>query len=104
MKTKIFNQITEPRARLSAALAAMVNSATEKPLIDDVDVSITGFLEAYGQPPHLDFDDDVDEKAFDREFGIEKEDDDEIPAVEPPAPPAKAAAEQEIESSPSEEA
>lgn len=69
MKTRIFNIMDKDPGECQVPsvekfIHALIDTA---PLIDDVDTSILSFLDAYGQPPHLDIDDadDSDLSQFD---------------------------------------
>lgn len=95
MKTRIFNKMDASSSVSEEELSA-INSRPCEPLIDDVDTSILSFIDVYGQPPHIDDDDDIDEDAFDKEFGIEDDEDDgAAPADQPAASQAGPAIEPE---------
>ncbi|UPW41365.1 hypothetical protein [Dipodfec virus UA06Rod_22] len=76
---RIFNNIvTISDAEKALTDEQLLEMVPESPLIDDVDTSILSFLDAYGQPPHLDID-DADES--DLEYVDDDDEEDESVVV-----------------------
>lgn len=102
LTTKVFNFMDlNPKHKVTIKIAdEVLDFAFAKPLIDDVDTTITSFLKTYGTPPHYDPDDfeDGDDKDFD-EFDDMAEDESAIindkdnvpssPAVSSPDEPSE---------------
>lgn len=81
---RIFNSISDYEDNRPGLFDCDVKELNRPPLIDDVDTSITGFMQAYGQRIDFDLspDDESDadiESALDKEFGIDDGDGEQLP-------------------------
>lgn len=77
MQTRIFNFMNSPFVQFNPELFSKdFQKVVDEPmLIDDVDTSILSFLKAYGEPPHLEFEDDGDDDPDFSDIGYDDDDD-----------------------------